>query len=124
MKKNDTLLIMVVLTAALIWWGAGWWRAQTEAGGQVLIWQDKVLVGTYALDTPQPLELPLESSYGHNRVVIENGGVRMTEADCPDQVCVHSGEIREPGRTIVCLPNRVVVEIGGQEEGELDGLSQ
>ena len=51
---------------------------------------------------------------GTNTVVIENGTVYMTEADCPDKICVNTGKISKIGETIVCLPHRVVVEIQGE----------
>ena len=38
----------------------------------------------------------------------------MTEADCPDKICVNTGKISKIGETIVCLPHRVVVEIQGE----------
>lgn len=50
---------------------------------------------------------------GSNIVTIENGGVTMTDADCPDKLCVMTGRISKTGETIVCLPHRVVVEIIG-----------
>ena len=32
-------------------------------------------------------------------------------ADCPDQICVHTAEISKDGGSIICLPNRIVLEI-------------
>ncbi|MBQ1411998.1 MAG: NusG domain II-containing protein [Clostridia bacterium] len=46
-----------------------------------------------------------------NVIEIRDGGVRMIRADCPDQVCVHTGRITETGQSIVCVPHRVVVTI-------------
>ena len=48
---------------------------------------------------------------GTNTCVIANGIVSMTEADCPDLICVHTKSIDARGGTIVCMPNRVVLEI-------------
>lgn len=124
MKKNDILLIGVLLLGAAIWWGSSWWAGRGAVASQVEIWQDTALVGTYALDSTQSTTLPLDSKYGHNSLIIENGSVRMLEASCPDQVCVHTGAIDKPGQTIVCLPNRVVIEISGNGEVQIDDLSQ
>lgn len=46
-----------------------------------------------------------------NTVVIENGHACVKSADCKNQICVNTGEISEKGETIVCTPNRVVVEV-------------
>lgn len=50
-----------------------------------------------------------------NTVEISDGGAVMIEADCPDKVCMHMGRISHSGQSIVCLPNRVVVSITGED---------
>lgn len=124
MKKNDVLLIGILILAASSWWGISWWMGRGEAASQVQVWQNKVMVGTYPLASEDPVRIPLGSALGYNELVIENGTVRMLKATCPDQVCVHTGAISKPGQTIVCLPNRVVIEITGSKESAIDDLSQ
>ncbi len=48
---------------------------------------------------------------GTNVLVIQDGSARVTEASCPDGLCVNMGSISKTGQSIVCLPNQVVVEI-------------
>lgn len=124
LKRNDLLLVGILLAAAAAWWGTGWWLGRDATASQIQIWQNKVLTGAYPLDSPEPVTIPLGSSLGYNQVVIENGAARMVSASCPDQVCVQTAPIRLPGQTIVCLPNRVVVEVTGEKESEIDELSQ
>lgn len=64
--------------------------------------------------------LPLDSDCTYrvgdsNTVQISGGHVKMLEADCPDKLCVHTGQISRSGQTIVCLPNKVVVSISGEK---------
>ena len=47
----------------------------------------------------------------HNLIVIEDGSVYMSEADCPSQNCVRQGKITQVGVPIVCLPHQVIVMI-------------
>lgn len=48
----------------------------------------------------------------------------MIEADCPDKLCVHQGYISRVGEVLVCIPNKVVVEIKSDDsEKELDGIN-
>lgn len=61
-------------------------------------------------------ELPLcedteISVKGKNTVKIENGSVYVSDADCPDKLCVKQGKIGKSGGTIVCLPNKLTVEV-------------
>ena len=48
--------------------------------------------------------------------VIKNGMAYMKHADCPDKLCVNTGKICRTSEKIVCLPNRVMVEVIGADE--------
>ena len=77
--------------------------------------------GTYLLHEKDGKILDVKTEFGYNKIVIENGMVRIVEADCPDRLDVFAGEISQTGEMLVCLPNRLVVRILG--EGEVDGLA-
>ncbi len=47
-------------------------------------------------------------------------GVRVAEADCPNLDCVHTGQVGRPGRSVVCLPARVAVQLTG--DGGVDAV--
>lgn len=55
--------------------------------------------------------------YTHNgytlTVTAEDDGLRVSEADCPTQDCVHTGRISRSGQSIVCLPARLVIQLAG-----------
>ena len=53
---------------------------------------------------------------GTNTLVIENGQVYITDATCPDKVCIHQRKINRSGEMIVCLPNLMIAKIVGEEE--------
>ena len=68
----------------------------------------------------QTVTIPVEGEDGlWNRVVAQPGMICVEEASCPDQVCVHQGWISDPSVPIVCLPNKLVIQIEG-EEGAFD----
>ena len=51
---------------------------------------------------------------GHNVVVIKDGVVSVTEANCPDKICVYTLPMSkdDPGiGAICCLPNYMVIEL-------------
>ena len=56
------------------------------------------------------------SKGGTNTLVIENGQVYISDASCPDKVCIYQGKISRPGEMIVCLPNLMIAKIVGEEE--------
>ena len=49
---------------------------------------------------------------------IKNGEVKMTEANCPDHLCMKQPAVGSAGGYIVCLPNKVVIQ--GEGEGDAD----
>ena len=48
---------------------------------------------------------------GFNHLVIRDGKAVFTEADCPEQICVHHKEISKSGESIICMPHNVVISI-------------
>ena len=52
-----------------------------------------------------------------NTVQVLPGQIRVKEAGCPDQVCVNQGYIHDSTAPIVCLPNKLVIEIIGGGDG-------
>ena len=70
-------------------------------------------------DSKELMRLPLSESGeyrisngdSYNVIEITEGGVRMKEADCPDQICVQTGSISKEHEMIVCMPHKVIVEI-------------
>ena len=60
-------------------------------------------------------EKKITTPEGSNTVVIENGQVAITEADCPDRVCVATGHISRSHEVIACLPHKLLVEIKPDE---------
>ncbi len=62
-------------------------------------------------------DLDITTEYGHNIVHVEPGAISVSEADCPDQICVFQGKLTGSGIPIICMPHRLVIEIEG---GDLD----
>lgn len=67
------------------------------------------VIGEYPLN--KNAEIPVQTDYGYNKVVIKNGTAEVTEADCPDSICVYTYPASERGAVIVCLPHAMMVEI-------------
>ena len=122
MKKNDVILIAVLLVVALLVAGGMriWQMNNTKDTANVVVTIDGEVYGTYPLseDRTERIELP-DGSY--NILIISGGYADVTEASCPDQICVKHNHIRYSKESIVCLPNKVVVTVEGGKENEIDG---
>ena len=87
------------------------------------ITRDGMLLEEIALEkVDEPYSFTLEDGSGSNTVQVEKGRIRISEADCPDQVCVNQGWISGGAVPIVCLPHRLMIEIVGGGGG-LDGAA-
>lgn len=62
-------------------------------------------------DAGQYQMLKIPGKVGECVLIIKEGEAYMQEADCPNQICVHHSPVSHKGETIVCLPNRVIIEI-------------
>jgi hypothetical protein len=58
--------------------------------------------------------IKIKTKLGENIIQIKDNKVHILDADCPDKVCIKDGYISEPGQILVCLPNKVVVEVKGK----------
>ena len=87
------------------------------------ITRDGALLEEIDLDkVDKPYSFTLEDGRGSNTVQVDQGRIRIAEADCPDQICVNQGWISNGAVPIICLPHRLMIEIvdGG---GGLDGAA-
>lgn len=123
--KNDLIFLGVVLILALLLWAGmefGIHRDSNEAG-TVVITVDGGLYGSYPLNVDAQIPIVIDGKTA-NLLLIADGRADMTEADCPDKLCVHQRAISRENETIVCLPNKVVVTIAGSKESEIDSIAK
>ncbi|SFP59535.1 hypothetical protein SAMN04487928_10492 [Butyrivibrio proteoclasticus] len=113
--RYDIILIIGLLAiTAIIALGV---RLTEKTGKTVVVSVDGVEKYTFTLD--EDLEFKIEGyEGGTNYLVIKDGEACLTEASCPDLLCVHMGKISSQGQSIICLPNRVVVEIRDDNESD------
>ena len=107
----DALVVLAVLALAGLLAARPLLAAKTAGELTVSISVDGETVERCALST---YEGGTYESRGYTlTVAVENGAVRVSESDCPNQDCVHSGAISRAGQSIVCLPARVAVTLEG-----------
>ena len=83
---------------------------------QISVRVDGVCVKTYSLE--DTVTYTIVGKGGNNVLHIDNEAAWLSEADCPDQICVNTGKIKYAGQSIICLPHKVVVEIKEAEDAE------
>lgn len=106
--RNDIILAGVILTLAAVFLAVFTLTAKEGQYAKILV--DGEVKYTLSLD--ENTEKIVSTKYGENKIVIKDGNVSVASADCPDKICVGHREISKTGETIVCLPHKLVVEIG------------
>ena len=121
LRRADLILIAILLAAGVLMsLGA---VLLSRAGGTVVVRVDGEVVASYPLSEDREAEIAGVNG-GVNRLVIRDGSAWIEEASCPDGLCVGMGRIRRAGQSIICLPNRVVIEIAGSGTPETDAVSE
>ena len=116
-KKADIILFFIIFIGGL---AISWFSISGSITGEkVLISVDGEEYGVYSLYEDR--EIDIEQNGHHNHITISNGTVSMTFSDCKNQVCVNDGKISQTKDSIVCLPNKVLVEIIGGNDAEGGG---
>ena len=125
-KPKSTRFWLVILAALLLAavLGMVFVHSHRQTGATVQVTRDGQTVDTFPLSRDGTHRYE-NGSGGYNIVEVRDGQVSVTEASCPDQICVRHGPTDQTADPIVCLPNKLVVTVlfPGEETGQLDGVS-
>lgn len=122
-RKNDILFAAAVLVTAVVVYLAVY-RTGGSEGVTVQVMKDGEMYAEYPLYEDRKVQLDYGQQEGMNVLVIENGSAAVTEADCPDKLCVKQRAVSRDGESIVCLPHKLVITVVGGEEAEYDGFTR
>ena len=103
LKKGDYVVIALVAVAFLL--STALLLSFSKQGNRVVIKQDNQIIYDQSIDIDKKIDI------GTNEIIVINGIVYMEKASCKNQVCVKTGEISKKGESIICLPNKVIIEI-------------
>ena len=105
--------ILAILTACVFLLILQHSHAEPDTPYTACIYQDGMLLQTISLSQVQETYIfTLEATGGgSNTIEVSPGGIAITQADCPDQICVLQGRITDSLLPITCLPHRLVIEL-------------
>lgn len=122
--KYDIIVVAVLLgTALAAYIGIRLVQDAKPSGGVAVVTVDGTEYGRYSLNEDCREQITLADG-AYNVLVISGGRADITEASCPDKICVRHRAVDKSGQSIVCLPNKVVVEIKGGEKADVDLITQ
>lgn len=119
MKKNDFILMAALIVIAFAaFGGVSLYSRISTKEPEAVVYLDGKEQGRYPLSKDTTVEIRQESNY--NILQIRDGKADITEASCPDKVCVNHRPVNGQGESLVCLPNKMVVEIENGAESGID----
>lgn len=111
MNKSDLKLVIVLLIVSII--GVFAFKLIGKSGGNALVYHDGELIKT--------IDLSIDNRYvvngdnGDVVIVVSGGKIKVDEENSPLHLCSKQGYISNTYESIVCLPNKIVINISGDE---------
>jgi hypothetical protein len=121
---RKVMLTLIIIAACLFgfrFWPApsGQLTARVEVAGKVIREID--------LDQAAGRTIPIKLPRGQAELEVKDRAIRLKEMPatiCPRKICSHTGWIRKPGETIICLPNRLVIRLVGPGKQTVDAIAK
>lgn len=109
MKKREIIIIACILVLSIL---AYLVIELTKKPGDIVIVK---IYGKVVAEYPLNENGVFEINGGTNILHIEEGYAWISDANCPDKVCVKEGRISKDGETISCKPNGVTILVDAEE---------
>jgi hypothetical protein len=110
-------LVLLLSVAAILWIKMADTEPGTKSGVAIIHLNDEI-IKKVDLNRDQTVDL----LNGKMRIEVNASRIRVAWSDCPKQICVNTGWIKNPREVIVCVPYKVLVEIAAPEIPFLDAV--
>jgi hypothetical protein len=129
LKMGDLIVIGVIVLIAGGWMAYQQWEQNNVDMAtklSAIITVDGKEYEKVSLSQDGQKEIEIKTEYGHNILKVYDHGIQMVYSDCPKKISMKMGFISKPNQVIICLPNRVFVEIvedepASQQDNNIDG---
>lgn len=118
MKKWDWVIIIILIVISLMPLGIILKNENFQGDYYVLISVNGEDYEKMKLNKENDEVIRIENGNYVNEICVNGREVYMKETNCPDRVCSRQGKISKVGESIVCLPNKLFIEIKGERESE------
>ena len=105
LKIGDFIVIVIFLFAIFF--------IPRSAGKKVIVIVDKGKEYIYPLNVDRIVEF--KGNIGMVKVEIKDKRAKVIESSCPLKICMKTGWIENKGEQIICVPNRMIIRIDGEQ---------
>lgn len=122
LKKGDIILCITLLSFSIL--GLVLPALSAKDGTLLTVSINGEPFAKVPLSKDTILEVKPDGSDSYNTIVITNGQASISHATCFNQLCVAQTPISSTNETIVCLPNKVILEIADDSDPFIDSISE
>ncbi len=111
-NKRDILLIIIIICISLFLIIIN--KVNEKNGVSANVYYNNKLI--------KKIDLSIDKSYvvkgynGNVKITVKNGKIKVDEEKSPLHLCSKMGYISKSHETIVCLPNKIVIEIDNKQD--------
>lgn len=122
--KGDLVIVGIILLLAATFFLINVIRGSQSSGeGEVLVIRDGSVTASYPLSEDITVTLWNEERTHYNLLMIRDGSAEISDANCPDKICVRSRAIERDGESIICLPHKLVLSIHSERKRDMDAVT-
>jgi len=121
LRRGDFIVIGVLLLVSFVGLYYFVLRSDAPPAAQIVIQVDGEDKFSFPLhEVGRDQEIKVQGINGITLVHLAEDRVWVEDSACPDKICVHTGWSNSPLKPIACLPNRVIIKIVGEADGDYD----
>jgi hypothetical protein len=120
--KPGDLIVILMMGLLALFLSALLPKRIITSGDVVFIQSGSQLVGRYSLNHDRVISV--NGPLGESRIQIKAGKVSILSSPCPNHYCVKMGQTGAGCSALVCVPNEIIVRIGGDDQGKVDAISR
>jgi hypothetical protein len=123
-KKTALSYVDILIAVSIVLFGLYWLMMRDFNGATekaVVIYKDHVVIQTLPMMKDRIIQL---EPFGVSMVVeIREQKVRVLSSSCRQQICVRKGWTRQVHDPIICIPNKITINVTGADPG-YDAISR
>ena len=121
-KKWVILFLIILILSSVAAFGVHQYK---ETGSVAIIQVDGKEVRRIDLaKVVAPYTFTVEGEDGWNEIAVAHNKIEVTDASCPDRLCVKHGVLKSRYSPIVCLPHHLVITFSDGTAETVDAISQ
>ena len=106
-NKHDLVLILIIIVISIVFIVIN--NLNSKKGNIAKVYYNSKLIKTIDLSIDK--EYTVKGYNGNVKIKVKNNKIKVLEEKSPKHLCSKQGYISKSYESIICLPNKIVIEI-------------